>query len=234
MKDIKIYLSPTETIDCDNNTVINYAKSAVRDAEGDIQKAVRLYYKVRDDILYDPYSPFFLPEHYKASNIIKIKRSFCIPKAVLLCAVGRAVGIPTRLRFANVKNHLSTKALLEYLGSDLFVYHGLTEFLLNERWVKATPAFNSKLCTKFGIRPLEFDGIHDSVFQQHNIDKKEFMEYMTDHGAYADLPLGKILSAWRNEYGKRVDNWIELIKKGKKTNGKPMITGSRYQEVDFE
>jgi len=201
--------------------------------KSDIQKAVRLYYKVRDDILYDPYSPFFLPEHYKASNIIKIKRSFCIPKAVLLCAVGRAIGIPARLRFADVKNHLSTKALLEYLGSDLFVYHGLTEFFLNGKWVKATPAFNSKLCTKFGIRPLEFDGMHDSVFQQHNIDKKEFMEYVTDHGAYADLPLEKILSAWRNEYGKRVDNWIGLIKYGKKTNGKPMITGGRYRGVDL-
>ncbi len=218
MKNIEIYLRPTNVIDCDNDIVLNYSKSAVGDAVSDRQKAVRLYYKVRDDIRYDPYSPFFLPEHYRASNIIKLKRAFCIPKAVLLCAAGRAAGIPARLGFADVKNHLSAKALIEFLGSDLFVYHGFTEFFLDEKWIKATPAFNKELCAKFNVEPLEFDGKNDSIFQQYSINKKNFMEYVTDHGAYADLPLGEILSAWRNEYGSRVDNWIKLIKKGKKLN----------------
>ncbi len=208
------YLAPTTVIDSDNIIVKDYATNAIEDAKDDTEKAVRLYYKVRDDILYDPYSPFFLPEHYRASNIIKLKRGFCVPKAVLLAALGRAVGIPTRLGFADVKNHLSTESLIEFLGSDLFVYHGYTEFYLNGKWVKATPAFNRELCDRFNVKPLEFDGKNDSIFQQYNGEDKKFMEYVTDHGTYSDLPLEKILSAWKNEYGsRRVEGWIETIQK---------------------
>ena len=208
------YLAPTTVIDSDNIIVKDYATNAIEDAKDDTEKAVRLYYKVRDDILYDPYSPFFLPEHYRASNIIKLKRGFCVPKAVLLAALGRAVGIPTRLGFADVKNHLSTESLIEFLGSDLFVYHGYTEFYLNGKWVKATPAFNRELCDRFNVKPLEFDGKNDSIFQQYNGEDKKFMEYVTDHGTYSDLPLEKILSAWKNEYGsRRVKGWIETIQK---------------------
>jgi len=207
-------LAPTTVIDSDNIIVKDYASIAIEDAKDDTEKAIRLYYKVRDDILYDPYSPFFLPEHYRASNIIKLKRGFCVPKAVLLTAAGRAAGIPTRLGFADVKNHLSTDSLIEFLGSDLFVYHGYTEFYLNGKWVKATPAFNRELCERFNVKPLEFDGKNDSIFQQYNGDNKKFMEYVTDHGSYSDLPLEKILSAWKKEYGsKRVAGWIESIKK---------------------
>ncbi len=205
------YLSPTAIIDSDHNMVIDYALASVKGAGDDpIEKAVKLYYAVRDVIWYDPYLPFYRPEHYRASNVLKRGRAFCVGKATLLCALGRACGIPSRVGFADVRNHLATKQLLEFLGSDLFVYHGFTEFYLDGKWRKATPAFNIQLCKKHKVIPLEFDGCNDSIFHPYNIDKKQFMEYVADHGTYADIPVDKIVAEWKATYGRdRVNQWIE-------------------------
>jgi len=152
----KKYLDPTAIIDCDHKTIIEYANDTVGHAGKDpVEKAVKLYYSVRDDIWYDPYYPFYLPEHYRASNILKSGRGFCISKVSLLCALGRACSIPSRVGFATVRNHLATPKLIEFLGSDLFVYHGFTEFYLAEKWVKATPAFNVELCKISNNRSID-------------------------------------------------------------------------------
>ena len=171
------YLEPTKIIDSDNQDIIAYANSAVKDAGNElVSKAVKLYYAVRDVIWYDPYLPFYRPEHYRASNVLKRGRAFCVGKACLLCALGRVCGIPSRVGFATVRNHLATRQLLEYLGSDLFVYHGFVEFFLNQKWVKATPAFNIELCKRHKVIPLEFNGYEDSIFHPYNAEKKQFME----------------------------------------------------------
>jgi transglutaminase-like putative cysteine protease len=205
------YLLPTEIIDSDNQAVRDYAMNTVKGAADDhIEKAVKLYYAVRDGIWYNPYLPFYRPDHYRASNVLKRGRAFCIGKATLLCALGRACGIPSRVGFADVRNHLATKQLLEFLGSDLFTYHGFTEFYLNGKWLKATPAFNIQLCQKHKVIPLEFDGLEDSIFHPFNLEKKQFMDYVADHGTYADIPVGKIVAAWREVYGEdRVRQWID-------------------------
>ena len=212
-QELQQYLVPTEIIDSDHQTIRDYALASVEGSADDtIQKAVKLYYAVRDVIWYDPYLPFYRPENYRASNVLKRGRAFCVGKATLLCALGRACGIPSRVGFADVRNHLATKQLLEFLGSDLFVYHGFTEFYLNEKWCKATPAFNIQLCRKHKVIPLEFDGCGDSVFHPFNIEKKQFMEYVADHGTYADRPVDKIVDAWKQTYGHdRVRQWIEVF-----------------------
>ena len=208
--ELKQYLTPTEIIDSDHETIADYARMAIGDSEADpVARAVKLYYAVRDPIWYNPYLPFYRPEHYRASNILKNGQGFCVPKASLLCALGRASNIPSRVGFATVRNHLATKQLLEFLGSDLFVYHGFVEFYLDGKWVKATPAFNLELCKRHKVIPLEFDGHKDSVFQPYNSEKKLFMEYVADHGAYADIPVDEIVAGWQQTYGKdRTDRWI--------------------------
>jgi transglutaminase-like putative cysteine protease len=205
------YLSSTEIIDSDNQSIIDYAADVIKNTDGDpISKAIKLYYAVRDDIWYDPYLPFFRPEHYRASNVLKKGRAFCVGKASLLCALGRVCGIPSRVGFATVRNHLATKQLIEFLGTDLFVYHGFVEFYLADNWVKATPAFNIELCRKHKVLSLEFNGREDSIFHPFNSDKKQFMEYVDDHGTYADIPVDEIVMEWEKIYGKhRVRDWIE-------------------------
>ncbi|MGA7143518.1 MAG: transglutaminase-like domain-containing protein [Desulfobacterales bacterium] len=209
------YLSPTSIIDSDHPAVVNYAHDTVKDSGNDpVSQAVKLFYAVRDGIWYDPYYPFFLPEHYRASNILDSGRGFCISKAGLLCALGRACKIPSRVGFATVRNHLATPKLLEFIGSDRFVYHGYTEFYLNGKWIKATPTFNIELCEKHHVAPLDFNGKEDAILHEFNQDQKLFMEYLEYHGTYADIPVDNILAEWNKEYGKdRIRKWIKNFEK---------------------
>jgi transglutaminase-like putative cysteine protease len=226
--DIELYLASTPTIDSDNPIVAAFAAEATGHVESDpVSKAVKLYYAVRDGIWYDPYLPFYRPEHYRSSHVIKLGRAFCIGKAALLCALARACAIPARLGFANVRNHLATRQFIEFLGSDVFVFHGYTEFFLNDRWVKATPAFNAELCRKHAVAPLEFNGREDSVFHPYSEDHQRFMEYLTDHGTFADVPVDRIVGAMQAEYGRdRVDKWIASYEKSDKFKGRDF-----YQET---
>jgi hypothetical protein len=49
------YLSSTEIIDSDNQSIIDYAADVLKNTEDDpISKAIKLYYAVRDVIWYDP------------------------------------------------------------------------------------------------------------------------------------------------------------------------------------
>ena len=205
-----MYLNPTSVIDSQHPSITDAAAKTIGTSADPIDQAVKLYYAVRDGIWYDPYYPFYLPEHYRASNVLKIGRGYCVCKASLLCALGRACGIPSRVGFADVKNHLATRQLLDFLGSDLFVYHGYVEFYLNGQWVKATPAFNRELCERHQVAPLEFNGREDSIFHPYNLEHELFMEYVADHGAYADIPVDIIVAAWKAAYGEdRVNTWIE-------------------------
>ncbi len=204
------YLAATAIIDSDHPSIREYASKSIGRSTDPVEIAVNLYLAVRDGILYDPYAPFYLPEHYRASGVLQRGRSFCIPKASLLCALGRACGIPSRVGFADVRNHLATRQLIEFLGGDLFVYHGFTEFWLEGKWVKATPAFNGDLCKRHRVPPLEFNGREDSIFQPYNLQSQRFMEYVAFHGVYADIPVERIVAEWEKTYGRdRVRDWIK-------------------------
>jgi transglutaminase-like putative cysteine protease len=213
-KQLQDYLTPTRCIDSDSPQVLNYARHIIGNETDSIKKAVMLFYAVRDDIKYDPYSPFYKPEHYRGSFVLNRKRGYCVSKASLLCALGRACNIPSRVGFATVKNHIATKQLLETLGSNIFVYHGFTEFYLNEKWVKATPAFNKELCLLHKISPIDFNGMDDAIFPEYNTEKKQYMEYIEYHGSFIDIPVETILKAWKECYGKEpVELWITLFEK---------------------
>ncbi|MCB0219904.1 MAG: transglutaminase family protein [Chrysiogenetes bacterium] len=200
-EDLSEYLKPTDAIDCDHPDVIAFAKETVGDAGDEREKARRLFYAVRDSIRYNPYSADLSAAGMKASTTLKSKESFCVPKAVLLAAAARVVGIPSRLGFADVKNHLTTKRLQESMDTDLFVYHGYTELYLGGKWIKVTPTFNLSLCEKFGVHPLEFDGEHECIFHEFSKSGGKHMEYVRERGSYADLPLQEILDAWVEYYG---------------------------------
>jgi transglutaminase-like putative cysteine protease len=207
-----IYLTPTEIIDSNHPKIRNYADHIVGGSSDPVERAVLLYLAVRDGIRYDPYTPFHLPEHYRASAVLARGRSFCVPKVSLLCALGRASGIPSRVGFATVKNHLATRQLIEFLGSNVFVYHGFVEFYLDEKWVKATPAFNRELCERHKVEPLEFNGREDSLFHSFNREKKKYMEYVEYQGTYGDIPVDDIVAAWKRAYGEeRVEEWIKMF-----------------------
>jgi transglutaminase-like putative cysteine protease len=193
------YLQPGDYIDSGHPAVSAFARDAVR-GDTDVARAVSLYYAVRDRIRYNPFLDFTADSAFRASSCLEAGEGFCVGKAALLAACARAEGIPARVGFADVKNHLSTPRLLEYLGTDLFIYHGYAELLLEGKWVKATPAFNLALCTKFRVMPLEFDGRSDSIFHPYDQDARRHMEYVRDRGSFADVPAAQIQRAFREFY----------------------------------
>ena len=194
------YRAASEFIDSGNADVRAFAENATAGVADDLSRAVTLYYAVRDEILYDPYYAGEARSYFRASDCLRAKRGFCIPKAALLAAAARSVGIPARVGYGDVRNHLSTKKLLELTGGNLFIWHGYTELYLEGRWVKATPAFNLSLCKRFGVRPLEFDGRNDSLFHEFDQGGRRHMEYVKQRGNYADVPYDTIIADFKEAY----------------------------------
>ncbi len=199
-EDFQRYLQPTHFLDFNAPAVVEFAQQAMGGAVTDLEKAVKLYYAVRDGIRYDPYAMSPDPDHYRASWIVAAPSGFCVQKALLLASVARLAGIPSRLGYADVRNHLTSPKLRELMQTDLFVFHGYTELWLDGRWLKATPVFNSSLCERFGVLPLEFDGRSDSILHPYDARNRRHMEYVRDHGTFDDLPFGEMMRAFREAY----------------------------------
>lgn len=193
------YLAPGRYVDSDHPAVVAFAREHAAGATPR-ERAVALYYAARDRIRYNPFLDFSRDEVFRGSRCIEAGEGFCVGKAALLAAAARADGIPARVGFADVKNHLTTPALRERMGTDLFVYHGYTELHLEGRWVKATPAFNLELCRRFGVKPLEFDGREDSIFHPYDEADRRHMEYVNDRGSHADVPAGEIMRVFQELY----------------------------------
>jgi transglutaminase-like putative cysteine protease len=182
------YLAPTFFLDSDHAAVIAFAKRAAGETPDPVEQARRLYYAVRDGLRYDPYSFSWRAEAYRASDVLRRGLGFCVPKTILLAAAARVLGIPSRLGFADVRNHLNTARLRELMETDVFAYHGYVEMFVEGKWVKSTPAFNIELCQKFRVLPLEFDGRNDSLMHPYDADNRRHMEYLLDRGVFADMP----------------------------------------------
>ena len=194
------FLRPGVFIDSEHPRVGEFSSRVTRGEVGDRKKVVALYYAVRDEIRYDPYHIDLTPDAMRASAVLARGYGFCIAKSVLLAAAARHGGIPARLGFADVRNHLTTERLRRSMGTDVFVWHGYAELFVEGRWLKATPAFNRSLCERFGVPALEFDGTHDSVFQPFDREGNRYMEYLRDHGRHADLPLEELRGAFEDAY----------------------------------
>jgi hypothetical protein len=102
--------------------------------------------------------------------------------------------------FADVRNHLCTPRLRALMNTDVFYYHGYAEMLLRGAWVKATPAFDRGLCDRFGVLPLEFTGLADSLFHPYDRSGRRHMEYVCDRGAQTDVPAADIMAIFERFY----------------------------------
>jgi transglutaminase-like putative cysteine protease len=193
-------LAPTRFIDSDHEDVEAFARRVVGGSEDGRTMVARLFAAVRDEIRYDPYSLSVRPENYRASTVLQAGSAYCVPKAVLLTAAARAAGIPARLGFADVRNHLQSERLRAVMGTDLFLYHGYSVLFVDGAWRKASPAFNRELCARFGVPPLEFDGTRDALLHAYTGDGARHMEYVRDHGTRPDLPFTEIMAAYATAY----------------------------------
>jgi len=190
---IKIYLEPTFAIDSENKNIIETATRLTRDCLSDEQKAVKLFYFVRDSIPYNMFMISVFIEDFRASKILEWGKGYCVQKAVLLTALGRASGIPTRLVFAKIANHRTPLHITEKLGNNIFPRHGYNQFFLNGRWLNSTATFNKDLCEKNGLPAVEFDGKKDAILPGKDLKGEPYIEYLEKFPPEQDLPFDWIV-----------------------------------------
>lgn len=187
-----LYLAPAEYIDSDHPSVRRFAAATTAGLTTPRDRAVALYRTVRE--IYYAVDSLQDLESFRASSVLAAGQGYCVGKAALLVAACRAAGIPARIGFADVTNHLASPRTRRAMGTDLFQWHGYGELLLDGHWLKASPTFNSSLCAKFGVAPLEFDGTADALLQAYDSEGREFMHYHVHHGSFHDVP-ARFLSA---------------------------------------
>jgi transglutaminase-like putative cysteine protease len=196
------FLAPTEFVDSNSPEIREFVGRSLSDA-GDLsetEKAIRLFDAVRDQIRYNPFDIGTTPDEYRVSRIVGKSSNYCVPKAILLTAALRAADIPAAVGFADVRNHLNSPKLAELMGTDLFIYHGYVAVWLDGRQFKVTPAFNTEMCERFGVKPLIFDGRSDALFHEFDSHSRRHMEYVNDRGWFADPPIGQLLQDFRATY----------------------------------
>lgn len=198
------WLATTEFLDHDHDAIGELVERVTGAAAGTgdaTTTAVLLFHAVRDSIRYDPYHVSYERDSYRASVIARSTANWCVPKSVLLTAAARRAGIPARLGFADVRNHLQSEKLRASMGTDLFVFHGYAEMWIDGAWRKASSAFNKELCERFGTKVLDFNGIDDALMHGFDESGNRHMEYVNQRGSYVDLPLEEILSTFAEVYG---------------------------------
>jgi len=202
-------LAETVFFDFSHPVIQDFAKHVTGDSVK--EKAVSIYYLVRDSIRYNPYSVKHGIKSLKASHGLELGETYCIPKAGLMVALCRYFKIPARLGLADVRNHISSDKFIEMIGTDYFAMHGYAEVSLGDKWIKTTPVFNKELCEKFNVEPLDWDGETDAIFQEFTKDGKKHMEYLVDHGTFDDVPVEFILMNFKKHYPKLFKNGLNSI-----------------------
>ena len=188
----------TEFLDWSSYEAAEFVRTYSPDSGADLKiRAIELYYAVRDEIDYEIYGAEFSRESLTASAVLTKGAGLCIHKSVVYAAALRSIGVPSRLCFMDVRNHLCSPQLKRFVGGDVFHFHGYVSMMLDRRWISATPVFNERLCRLYRMAPLEFDGEHDSVSHPYDDEGRKFMEIVHDHGSFDDLPYEMILSGMR-------------------------------------
>ena len=214
------YLRATSTIEAEHEKIIETATKVTRGCVSDEEKAVALFYFVRDSIKYNIYMISVFIEDFRASRILEWGKAYCVQKAVLLTALGRAAGIPSRLVFAKIKNHTIPDHVAKMLNTTIFPRHGYNQFFLNGKWVNAAATFDKALCEKNGLPTVEFDGKTDAILPEKDLKGAPYIEYIEKFPPREDLPFDWIRERVSKVVGPDKRPWLN------KDQNKNMVSAS--------
>jgi len=210
------YLKPTSAIDSDNGSIIETAVNLTKGCSTDAEKAVKLFYFVRDSVHYNVFMISVFKEDFVASRVLKWGKGYCVQKAVLLTALGRASGIPSRLVFAKIRNHRVPAHIVQQLKGNIFPRHGYNQFFLNGKWVSAAAIFDKGLCEKNGLPTVEFDGRTDAILPERDLKGRPYIEYIEKFPSKDGLPfdwiyakISKIVGTDKRPWLKRTDGMLK-------------------------
>ncbi len=202
------YLAPTATIDSDHPRIVALAQELCSPSATPVERARGMFLHVRDAVPYSLYMISVFREDFTASRVLAWGKGYCVQKAVLLAALGRASGIPARLAFASIRNHKVPEALMRQRGSNVFPRHGYTQFHLDGRWVSVAATFDRGLCARLGVPVVEWTGEGDAVLPPCDLKGAPYIEYVEKFGAYADLPFEWIVRETSKYLGPDKRPWL--------------------------
>ncbi|HZK44551.1 MAG TPA: transglutaminase-like domain-containing protein [Syntrophomonadaceae bacterium] len=203
------YLLATDFLDSNHPSISDLVSDITDVNDSDIEKAKKLFLYVRDSINYNMYLATNYGEDYRASNILKAGRGYCVQKAIILAALGRAAGIPSRLVLVAIRNHKAPKEALDIMKTNIFFPHMYNQFYINSKWVSATATFDKSICERINVGWVEFDGVNDGLLPSNDNDGNPYIEYIDRYGDFADFPFPFILSKLYHYYGEDYKIWFE-------------------------
>ena len=219
MTDMERYLNCTETIDCDSEAIKKQARIVTEGLTTDKEKAVALYYFVRDEIKHNPYAPAASAEDHRTSLTLERGNGQCQHKSALLVALYRAVGIPARMGYVDIRDHLLSDKFRQMVGGDnLLIQHGYVELYIDGKWLHVSPAYDLATCDKGGFVPVDFDGTSDAKDSPLNKEGNPHIEHVKDHGNFDDYPWDFIESyrrEWVIRIGREWNEYTENVKNHK-------------------
>lgn len=216
MQDLENYLTPTEFFDFDKPRVKKQALEIIKNSTSKKEKSIALFYWVRDKIRYNMYAFYMLKSNFKASTTLRRRNGFCVSKAILLSTFARAVGIPARLHLADIINHKAPKKAIAHMKTNVFYFHGYSELLINDKWVKATPVFDKKTCEKAGYPLVEFNGEDDAMLAPFDSEGNKFVEYVNDRSTFHDFPYEHVEEIFNEKYDDAIEGLKAKAKEGKR------------------
>lgn len=206
---MEMFLKATPTIDVGHERIIETASKVTRGCSNDEEKAIRLFYFVRDSIKYSFHMISVFIEDFRASRILEWGQGYCVQKAVLLAALGRAAGVPSRLVFAKIRNHKAPAQILEKIGTPIFPRHGYNQFFLNGRWVSAAATFDKELCERNRLPTVEFDGKNDAILPKKGLKGEPYIDYVEKFPPREDLPFDWIVEKISQILGPDKRPWLD-------------------------
>lgn len=192
------YLCATPILEVKHKSIQNFIAD-INPSLSKKEQAIMMYNKVRDYFIYDPYHLDLRHEGLRSSVILRKRRAWCVEKSIVMATALRALNIPTKLGYGIVVNHIGVDRLTKILKRKEIVFHGYVSVYLNDKWVKATPAFDYGVCRLSGVEPLEWDGENDALLQAYQGDK-EFMEYTHFYGEFNDVPVSLMNEEMKKYY----------------------------------
>jgi len=192
-------LGATPFIEAEAPAIREAAQACLDCAMTEPERAAALFRFVRDEIAYE-FLAKLDAEEYRASRVLAARRGFCVQKAVLLCALGRAAGIPTTLVLSDLRDRTLPDRFLRAMGTDTMFHHGLNAFYLEGRWLLADASLSPDVVRRKSYRPVEFDGTQDALSAPTTIDGVPHADYLRFHGLFADLPFEQTMQAFMHAY----------------------------------
>lgn len=183
---LKEYLKPTYYADSDSEFLKNRALDIIKDAKTPQETAVKIYYFVRDKILFATGDIGL-----KASQTLQAGKGPSLLKGSLMIAMLRAAGIPARYRLIDADDR-KVKGIVDDLSYKLFpcfrrlsknqtVLHIIPQVYLDGEWLDADPLFDKGFFAGLkkknveilkNMDSIDWDGT-TSISPQQNFIKKE-------------------------------------------------------------